>query len=200
MWDIPFKLMFKRVNNLSDARFAAAASADYISYNFDERSPERLSAGMIKELSQWVVGSELILEPGTQSAEEAKDVLHVLKLDGLLLNEDHLSDKDFVQFPFLLNWTDPSRMPQVQTLRAFQNLRAILLPSSSPDQWFDNAFGNMPHFIELEHFSEQTADWLITHKPYGICLAGESEDKPGNRDFSDLNDFLYLLEEKCANN
>lgn len=189
--------MFREVKNLSEARFAAAAMADYITFDFDPRNANHMPASEIKECSKWLAGSTLIAEIGNQSANEAVDVLQILGMNGVLIRLEDLHGWD-ADSPceFILHWDDVSSLPDLTAIKqSYPAFKAVLFSHDIPDYWLKNpAVQSMPHFLAIDQHNLITAQRVHALQPYGIAFVGEDEDKPGNRDFSDLNEFLYQLE------
>jgi phosphoribosylanthranilate isomerase len=197
MWNLPFRLMFRQVKNLSDARFAAAAMADYISFDFDSRNANHMPASEIKECSKWLAGSTLLAEIGKQSSSDAADVLQILGLNGVLIQQEDLHEWEADSAcEFILQWEDTSSLHDLQAIKQnYPAFKAILFPGNIPDHWFENPLiQSVPHFLTIDNYDTNAAKRIHALKPYGIAFIGEDEDKPGNRDFSELNEFIYELE------
>lgn len=75
-------LKFNNIQDLSDARYAAAALAEWIGFRVGGDSD--LSAGAIQEIIGWCAGPRVVLEvlPGTP-AERVAGLLDVLPVDGI---------------------------------------------------------------------------------------------------------------------
>ena len=66
------KVKFSNVNNLSDARYAAAVGIEYIGFCFDKSNPDYIAPIKAKEMIDWITGSNIVAEFGNQSIEEIK--------------------------------------------------------------------------------------------------------------------------------
>lgn len=75
-------LKFNNIRDLSDARYAAAAMADWIGFGVGK--PDSLSAAAIQQIVGWCAGPALILEIGRGiGSEVVASMLKVLPADGL---------------------------------------------------------------------------------------------------------------------
>jgi phosphoribosylanthranilate isomerase len=76
----PFILKFTSITNLSDARYAAGAWADFAGFCFDPSLPEYLEPQKAKEIAGWINGPLLTGEFGFQPVEWIQDFAKALSL------------------------------------------------------------------------------------------------------------------------
>ncbi len=50
------------VNNLSDARYCSGMFVDYIGFNFDQKSKNKISIDNFKEIKNWINGPKIVAE------------------------------------------------------------------------------------------------------------------------------------------
>lgn len=194
-----YHLMFTSVNNLSDARYAAALGADYIGFNFDPNHPMTVSASSAKAMAQWVsgplLGAELTVE---HNAKNASDFIEILDLDLVFISTEQAEEMQSVGIDFMVRCTDVK--PELLSyLKDFSHFRGMVMEAepylfSKPD--FQLPEG--PIFIILPRLNEEMVQWIAKSKPYGIALRGGMEDTPGYRDFEEVNDFFDQLEESSS--
>jgi hypothetical protein len=71
----PSKIKLSNINNLSDARFAAAVGIDYIGFCFDADDASYIPPVKAKEIFEWTSGINIVAEFGEQRIDEIKDIL-----------------------------------------------------------------------------------------------------------------------------
>lgn len=62
--EVKTKIKISSVNNLTDARYFAAWGVDFIGFDINPESPAFLSPPLLKEISEWVEGPQIVLEAG----------------------------------------------------------------------------------------------------------------------------------------
>lgn len=97
-----YSIKFNHVQDLGDARYAAAALADYIGFSID--GDFAISPQSIQEIIGWCSGPKVILEINdSPNYEQIESWLNILPIDGIQCNEEHLS-KTQNQFPDVSIW------------------------------------------------------------------------------------------------
>lgn len=195
-----FHLMFISVNNLSDARYAAALGADYLSFNFDPHHPMSVTAASAKAMAQWVsgplVGAELTRE---HNSRNALDFVEILGLDLMIVSAEQAESMEESGVDFMVR--HPSlNQDMLNYLNGLSHFKGILLVAEKAhlldfaDPWPEQT----PVFVVLPELSADIVQWVLKRKPYGIALQGEMEDTPGYRDFEEVNAFFDQLEEASS--
>lgn len=192
-----YHLMFISVNNLSDARYAAALGADYLSFNFDPKHPMSVSAASAKAMAQWVsgplVGAELTQE---HKAKNASDYIDVIGLDLVVVSIEQADEMQTEGVDFMLR--SPDINPELLSfLRAMSHFKGFLLEPASLDLPVSLLRSENVYTV-LPALGRETVEWISRNKPFGIALRGEMEDTPGYRDFEEVNAFFDQLEEASS--
>lgn len=191
-----------KINNLSDARFAAAAGVDYIGFCFDPSSQAYITPIKAKEIIDWVTGSTIIAEFGNQSALEIKDIADVLDITAIQL-ENNLSpesllllNKAIIKRIDISDLNDDSVGSVVNeyndSVDAFQ-----FYPQHAISQFSQEVLVSLNEkaklFWEVQGSASEIKDWVEEHKPFGIHIDGGVEEKAGIRDFDELNELFDAL-------
>ena len=87
------KIKLSEVNNLSDARFGAAAGFDYLGFCFNPLSPSFIPPVKAKEIIDWVTGPFMVGEFGEQTVDEINQIAELLQLDMIEVNNQLLPDE-----------------------------------------------------------------------------------------------------------
>ncbi len=97
-----YSIKFNHVQDLGDARYAAAALADYIGFSID--GDFAISPQAIQEIIGWCAGPKVILEiHDSPNFEQIESWLNILPIDGIQCKEDQLSVTQN-QFPDVGIW------------------------------------------------------------------------------------------------
>lgn len=188
------------VNNLSDARFAAAVGVSYIGFCFDPDSPTYIPPIKAKEIMDWITGSHLVAEFGNQSLKEINDICELLKVDVIEVENRLLPDeikslgKPIIKKLDLSSFTPDSLHLEVN---AYKDAVDGFHVYSSNNRSYDDL---LP-IIQLEAkliwglpISQSTTLNIIhQYKPFAINLVGGDEEKPGIKDFDELNEIIEIV-------
>jgi hypothetical protein len=87
--DYPFILKFSSISNLTDARYAAGAWADFVGFCFDPGSDHYIEPKCAKEIIAWINGPVVVAEFGNQPIEWIKDFVDALQLSVIELPSDY---------------------------------------------------------------------------------------------------------------
>lgn len=195
------QIKLSNVSNLSDARWAAAAGIDYISFCFDPNSSDFIPPIKAKEIIDWVSGPRVIAEFGNNSIQEITDITTLLTIDLIAVNNTLLPDElkelglDYIKIidVGILN------EEQVNTeLSAYKDAYAFELISSSInyDCNFLAQIGSTHHILWALDITVQSVKNIIdSFNVKGICLKGGTEEKPGYKDFDDLADLVEAIQQ-----
>lgn len=85
----PFILKFSSISNLTDARYAAGAWADFIGFCFDPSSDHYIEPKSAKEIIAWINGPVVVAEFGKQPIEWIKDFVEALDIKVIELPSDY---------------------------------------------------------------------------------------------------------------
>ncbi|MFY8108200.1 MAG: hypothetical protein ACOVO9_04375 [Bacteroidia bacterium] len=195
-----YQIKLGGVNNLSDARFAAAVGINYIGFSFNPSNPAYIPPIKAKEIIDWTSGSHIVGEFGEQDIEEIQTISELLNIDIIELENDLLPDelgsfempiikkislKDFnpEMFSQLIN----AYTGKVQSFH-FYDWEHLLIKNTGLLKEVKEQV-----FIDLNPNLENWKAILSEINPFGIHLSGESEEKTGIRDFDELNDLIDQL-------
>lgn len=166
------KIKFNHVQDLSDARFAASAMAEWI--GFAIVGPHAMNADAIQEIISWCSGPKLILEVGDASIDKINSFLDVLPVNGIECDADRIAE---------LN----NALPDVSEWIVLGDAPSGSHPSHST-QWQPNN-----HITEITLSAANVAR-ILGNKPYGFSLNCEKETEIGKKDLSQWYDFFEALD------
>lgn len=195
-----YQIKLGGVNNLSDARFAAAVGINYIGFSFNPSNPAYIPPIKAKEIIDWTSGSHIVGEFGEQDIEEIQTISELLNIDIIELENDLLPDelgsfempiikkislKDFnpEMFSQLIN----AYTGKVQSFH-FYDWEHLLIKNTGLLKEVKEQV-----FIDLNPNLENWKAIFAEINPFGIHLSGENEEKTGIRDFDELNDLIDQL-------
>jgi len=108
-----YSIKFNHIQDLGDARYAAAALADYIGFSID--GDFAISPQSIQEIIGWCAGPKVILEINdSPNFEQIESWLNILPIDGIQCPQEYLS-KIQKQFPDLEIWMAFDDFTSVET-------------------------------------------------------------------------------------
>ena len=193
------KIKLSNITNLSDARFAAAVGIDYIGFCFDTNDTNYIPPIKAKEIFEWTSGAIVVAEFGEQSIEEIKDISELLNVDyvemcnSILANELSGFQISVIKKIDLDNFDGISLYQEIE---AYKNVcQAFHLFSSSGKENFDSD-------VLMEVCKNHNIIWglplnilgtnniINTYKPFALNISGGYEEKPGIKDFDEMNEWL----------
>ncbi len=167
MW----KIKFNHVQDLSDARFAASALAEWVGFSIS--GDHAMKADAIQEIISWCAGPKLILEISDESTEKINSFLDVLPVDGIECSESRINELK-TAFPDVREWIILGEGPYENT--------------SHSSNWHSHE-----HLVLVTPTAE-TAKKISNENPYGFSLNCEKELEVGKKDLSDWHDFFEELD------
>ena len=195
-----YQIKLGGVNNLSDARFAAAVGINYIGFSFNPSNPAYIPPIKAKEIIDWTSGSHIVGEFGEQDIEEIQTISELLNIDIIELENDLLPDElGSFELPIIkkisLKDFNPDMFSQlinaytgkVQSFH-FYDWEHLLIKNTGLLKEVKEQV-----FIDLNPNLENWKAVLAEINPFGIHLSGENEEKTGIRDFDELNDLIEQL-------
>lgn len=195
----PCKIKLSNITNLSDARFAAAVGIDYIGFCFDSNDVNYIPPVKAKEIFEWTSGTNVVAEFGEQSIDEIKDISDLLNVDFIEICNTILPDElTAFQVP-LIKKIDLDRfdvnslLKEVQAYKA--SCHAFHLFSGSGREDFDTTSlrglcENNIIIWGLPIDKINTKNIIDTYNPFALNISGGYEEKPGLKDFDEMNDWL----------
>ena len=188
------------VNNLSDARFAAAVGVSYIGFCFDPTSPSYIPPIKAKDIMDWITGSHLVAEFGNQSLEEINDICDLLKVDVIEVENQLLPDeikslgKPIIKKIDLSCFTPDSIKIEVAAYKDAVDGFHVYTSNDFADENMLPIIQSGAKLIWGLPISQNTALNIIEkHNPFAINLVGGDEEKPGIKDFDELNEIIEIV-------
>ncbi|NQW43539.1 MAG: hypothetical protein HQ463_08935 [Bacteroidetes bacterium] len=176
----PFLLKFSSITNLSDARYAVCAWADFVGFCFDASKPEYIEPNRAKEIAGWINGSLIVGEFGHQPIEWISDFTKNIPCHALQIpsNFENLNVLD-LNLPIILEIHDTINeylIKAAKCLLVFDKTQAEILAVQY----------NIPVILETTNLDELKT----LHENTGIALKGEFEKVPGTRNHESWNALL----------
>ena len=193
---LKLRVKLGNVSNLSDARYAAGMGVESIGFDLSESNAARLSPESVKEITDWVVGVDIVGELGLSPASYAAGY----PTNYLEFSEGELLPDE--QFNVLRIPTNGLGMPELESkLKLYSDrVKYFIISIEEPDlaevgQVLKALAKEYPIFIHTD-FTPYNVHYLLeVVRPQGIELKGGQEDKPGFKDYDEIAEILELLEE-----
>ncbi len=205
--DNKVKIKLGNINNLSDARFAAAAGIDYMGFCFDNTNVNYIPPVKAQQIIEWTTGCFVVAEFGQQSLREITDIVELLNIDIVELNNDLLPDdikaidKPIIKKIDISAWSAEAIEKQLNAyadkVDAFHlyNSEHTTQPNEA---WLKNLCATYKIIWGLNTSSDNIPHILHTYQPYALNITGGDEEKTGMKDFEELNlvlDALGMMED-----
>lgn len=172
------RIKFGSITNLTDARYAAAAYADWVGFCFILEHPRYIDPMKAKEIIDWLSGPTMVAELGERMPEEMTSALEVLMIDTVqVTSEEAATAWENAGFQVIREGISVDKA---------EHLR-LCLPDYSvfPDQ----------EIIDLSNLTlEEIKTKWAKNPPHAIQLIGGDESAPGIRDFAQIDEILELFE------
>lgn len=195
------KVKISEVNNLSDARFAAAVGFDYIGFCFDQSNPNYLAPIKAKEIMDWITGSFIVAEFGNQTLQEIIEISDLLGVDVVEIENDILPgelaaiQQSIIKKINVNNLTAEQLQKQLDAYKPYCDTFLLYTKHSILQVEVISSF--IPSYqiiIGGNYNPTQAFELYKTLKPFGINIKGGLEDEPGLKDYDELNTYLQLFE------
>lgn len=204
------RLKLGEINNLSDARYAAALGAEFMGFNFTPSHPQYLPPSEMGELLQWVEGPQPVAEWDEMETEIILDTCKRLELAFIQLNTytpgqaKALAELNIIQNLAVDNAEMPAEVVEsvIEETATAANFFMLSFASSEiqeawlerNEEWAKQLCSTHPVWLNAHFSPDNLLRLLDTFQPYGINLRGSSEERVGYRDFEDLNALVEQLE------
>lgn len=172
------RIKFGAVTNLTDARYAAAAYAEWVGFCFDKNNPRYIQPAKAKEIIDWLSGPVMVAEIGDMMPEEFMPAMELMLIDTVQVHTAKAA----------LAWEEAG----------FQ----VIWEGANPPDFAvayicrpEDATGKKKEIVDLSHSSlkEIKEQWSET-SPLAIQVIGGDESAPGIRDFKELDELLEFFE------
>ncbi|MCC7298110.1 MAG: hypothetical protein IT244_07225 [Bacteroidia bacterium] len=166
------KLKFNNIRDLADARYAAAAMAEWM--GFSVGAVDSLPIGKIQEIIGWCAGPKLVLEVDPSvDIVVVQSYLTVLPVDAVETTVAHFAN--------------------LNTLPEMEGVTSIILTDSgNVDLSHSSNPGNGTH-IENISLKLENANEIVEANPYAISIDCREAENPALKNFDDWNDFFEVL-------
>lgn len=185
------KIKLSRITNLSDARYAAAAGFEAISFCFDQTDPRFISPVVAKQIIEWTSGIECIGEFHGDKPDIINEVVQLIGLHKVQLRGDYTTEEiNSIQVPVILE------MDETPVAVLPERVEAVQVVVHTSEAWKYMVAGQTSVSLILAPTFEAPAlikQLLEEAPPYSLSLTAGDEDQTGMRDFEDLDKLLELL-------
>jgi len=198
----PSKIKLSNINNLSDARFAAAVGIDYIGFCFDADDASYIPPVKAKEIFEWTSGINIVAEFGEQRIDEIKDISELLSVDFIELCNTILPDKlATFQIP-IIKKIDLDKFDKVSLISEIEAYKKTcyafhLFSASGKEDFYKDTLKVLCEYNlviwGLPLTLTNTKNIIDFYKPFALNISGGNEEKPGIKDFDEMNDWLDNL-------
>ncbi len=170
------KIKFNHIQDLSDARYAAAVMAEWIGFAIDGSfaiAPEK-----IQQIIGWCSGPKMIIEVyGEPNPLKIKSWFDVLPIDGIEC--------------------EPQQYETLREIFHQTELQWIVRNTNTVSNAFTHSQIceiNEHHIINILEPTNAIAEWILANQPTAISLNCNPELELGKKDFDAMNDFFETLE------
>lgn len=179
------KIKLSRITNLSDARYAAAAGIDYLSFCFDSGNERFISPAQAKQIMDWLAGITCVGEFVNEPVETINEVCSLIGLQVAQLKGNYTAeDIGRIKVPVIWETETSEGIPE--------GVFAIQLSAEAGLQkQVVEKYKTILHFSSGDH--NLIKSQIMEYRPFAVSFTGGDEDKPGIRDFSDLSEVLEEL-------
>lgn len=201
------------IQNLTDARYFASHSVEWMGFCFDPASKSFVSPREAQQIMAWVEGPRMMGEFGAQSPKEIQETAMILGLKGIQVDVGHLND-DLYELKIPLSVRIPLRKNEDiddiadYYLKDYFPLEFLLLDlSTNFDSWDAFLSESDLGLIGLQQLATEYPLILATHfnknnissiidviNPAAIQLSGSIEQKTGEKLFDELEEVFAALE------
>lgn len=189
------KIKLGSVNNLTDARFGAAAGAEWVGFSFDNTNPLYISPVQAEAIIGWLTGPQPVAEfSSQQSLNEIEDIIRLLGFEWI-----QLADTDMLHFfegsdiKIILE-VDVTNDNWEEKINSFSNsVQYFLVKNYTIHQFEDIQQHSNNVLFDVEGLNKDKLNKLKAFAPAGINISGGFETAPGLRDFDEMGEVLELF-------
>ncbi|MFN3528654.1 MAG: hypothetical protein ACK417_01865 [Bacteroidia bacterium] len=196
---------FRDITNLSDARFAAAADAAFVGFSFDPTSVNYVSPSAMMEMRGWLSGPKITGNFGLIAPDELNREISAYDLEVVELAFDIYAGYARSIHAETIMRLKLSALDQAG-LRHFDGDYLLLYADQIFPNWtlscanrqlislLKDACARCRCIIDIPAEAEQLRQMVQELRPNAVCLHGGSEDRPGIKEFTDMQEKLDALE------
>ncbi|MDZ4757518.1 MAG: hypothetical protein SGJ10_05190 [Bacteroidota bacterium] len=189
-----YELKFSNISNLTAARFAAAAMADWVGFCFDAESPNYINVLKAKEIAGWLTGPKYIGEFNDADFETIQGVCGILPLDAIQIPLSAFDEKLFEldkEIFVAVHCENENFLSQISRLNRISHhlIYYVFNGKYSPIYYsFLEQFAANKNIYLGFNFEAGLYKTLAKNiNVIGFQISGEPEEKPGMGDTENLN-------------
>lgn len=167
------EIKFGAINNLSDARYAAAAYARWIGFRLDSNHPRYIEPAKAKEIIDWVSGPEVVAEIEDKMPEELQAGLEVLGINWVQVSNEEAAEA----------WKNAGYSVILESEKGNADFTLSPLENNQPN-----------HIVDITNLDLNAVAKMKANPPFAININGGDESAPGMRDFADVDEMLAIFE------
>lgn len=154
------KIFLQQIQDLHEARYAAATEIDFIGFNLDPVLGSVLTLGEIQAITEWITGIQKVAIFGTQSIDEIQTILDKISVDYVQINAwISASELSKLKVPII------KKIPIVHDV-SFEQLNFLTEPYKNVAAYF--LLDGYNHNITWGSFEYQPFEWKVIAK---MCQA-----------------------------
>ncbi|GMQ81421.1 MAG: phosphoribosylanthranilate isomerase [Rhodothermia bacterium] len=203
------------ITNLADARYLAAAGADYLGFVQSKASPRYLSASSAGEIIEWVLGPKCVGVFVNENVDNINESIGTAGFDLIQLHGNETVatcqavDRPVIKAFRLTEGMDGNELKK--RMSAYRNVvEYFLIDAFHPTQ-----FGGTGNTVDWQLAASLASEFPLflagglspdnvnaavqTVKPVGVDVSSGLEGEPGKKDFGKIDAFFSALEraEQC---
>lgn len=188
------KVKAGNITNLSDARYCAGMGVDWLGFPAKSVNPKTFT-----EITSWVTGPQFIVEFDTDTAPDSlyDYGVELIQIESKLLSTiQPVSFKDFELLIVLALPTWVAVKDQLKEINARIPYLVVrdLSGNYEQDKFFLKEIANTTDVLLDVASSQYTLEQILEFPIAGLNLAGNTETKPGLKDYTQLSEILEKLE------
>ncbi|MDZ4839092.1 MAG: hypothetical protein SGJ04_03715 [Bacteroidota bacterium] len=200
------------VNNLSDARWAAAAGINLLGFSFNPDNPSYVAPDKAAEIINWMTGPLLVGEFNGDIAELMLNMQERLNLDYIQLNDY----KPNIWSSISEHCSIIQHVEVIDLAQLDKIVQDIANAKNAPELWiiackdFTNVELDfrikLQDIIEMSNVLLQVSDFKADaikvqelYMPLGFHFIGGDEEQPGMKDFDELEIDMDIVEKIKSN-
>lgn len=189
------KIKLGNVNNLTDARFGAAAGAEWVGFSFDTTNPLYISPVQAEAIIGWLTGSQPVAEfSSTQDLNEVEDIIRLLGFEWIqLANAEMLHFFEGSDIQVILEVDIKNSGWEELLTKPSSVVKYVLAKNFTMEQVAEIQSLNAAVLFDVEGLKVEDLNKLKETQLCGINISGGFETAPGLRDFDEMADVLDLF-------
>jgi phosphoribosylanthranilate isomerase len=195
-----------RITTLTDARYFASKSVDFLGFNLEEGSEGYLDPIYMKAIREWVEGPLIVGEFSSAPAPVIQEAATFYGLDAVQVSNLHTA-RQLEQLTVLLeivvrpDWTEASILALLAQPIPSVTYYVLNFVEYQPDWAANRDFwrqvcADHPVLLHLDGPANAILATQQALQPAGLSFTGGEEEQTGVKSFDDLEDLFDLLHEQ----